>query len=209
MGYGIWTFRFHKKEFLYQILLLHPVPSSIILTAFTAAFVTNYASRTWRFNTTYTEACCLHSAEQVLCTSHSHVVYLFVVSLTTYQYLRLYSLEWYNKLRIMQGKGHGGMWLLLSLRYYPSICLEGLRKKQFVRIPILQADIWNTEPPNHSTVISVLSLWCLPKILLKFCIYLVSPFKLNIHTTSVSLISLSKLYVTCIHHKFLFIHYPH
>jgi hypothetical protein len=51
---------------------------------------------------------------------------------------------------MMNWKGFGRTFLWLNLRYYPSICLEGLRKPQTisVRITSLQAEMI-PEPPEY------------------------------------------------------------
>jgi hypothetical protein len=69
------------------------------------------------------------------------------------QLLRLHSVEWMCDRRIMNPKGCGRKWSWPNLRYYPAICLEGLRKTTKKLSQDWQFPGWdlNPGPPEHET----------------------------------------------------------
>jgi hypothetical protein len=71
---------------------------------------------------------------------------LFVIHLTTlFQKLRIYSVEW--KRKWLNGRNLELIGRSLILRYYPCICLEGLRKTTKSLVG-LRAEIWTRDLPN-------------------------------------------------------------
>lgn len=68
----------------------------------------------------------------------------------------------------MNWKGYCGKWLWSTLKYYPSVCMEGLRKiiKILVRLAGCWAEIWVQDLPNvrrdsYTLLHNILSvMWC-------------------------------------------------
>jgi hypothetical protein len=77
---------------------------------------------------------------------------LFVVYLTTFFFSdsRLHGIKWRSDKQMASWKGCGRKQSCHNLRYYPSICLERLRKpwKISVRTAYLRAEIWTWDLLN-------------------------------------------------------------
>jgi hypothetical protein len=79
--------------------------------------------------------------------------FLFLVYLTAFSVTQTisYRIEWNDDIITMNSRGCGRKRSFPNLRFYPGICLEGLRKttKASVRIAGLRAEVWAQDLPNR------------------------------------------------------------
>jgi hypothetical protein len=86
--------------------------------------------------------------------------FVFVCSLFNFvfQWLRLCSVEWRCNSEWLIGKDLEGSGCILVLRFYPCICLEGLRKntENLSQVASPQAEIWTRTPEYEAGVFTTL-----------------------------------------------------